>query len=207
MVHTQPTSEVSVHARWYSYYSILASPYIGYMVEPLLKDTWNEDASLKVSFTQALKNNCTHLGCAHVSTFVNGWNMKKSTTPSFMFVVSVFKGHVLRQTDSPIVYDRTTTWAVPRKAFFFFKHKVINLSGKVLCSRVTIDKSHCSCFLFAYLSLRSKKENFSHQLIVGLTMKTDATTPKICPYLQTEGSYVLLSFMYWKHYWKAINCV
>ena len=25
-----------------------------------------------------------------------------------------------------------------------------NLSDNVLCSRVTIDKSHCSCFLFAY---------------------------------------------------------
>ena len=64
---------------------------------------------------------------------------KMSTISSFMFAVSVFEGHVLGRIDSPIPFDRKTTWAVPRQVFFQ-KHEGTNLSDKILYSRAAIGR-------------------------------------------------------------------
>ena len=66
------------------------------------------------SITQSLNNNCAR----GLIPWIYIWQWlkreKMSTISSFMFAASVFEGHVLGRTDSPILFDRRTTWAVPR---------------------------------------------------------------------------------------------
>ena len=114
---------------------------------------------------------------------------KMSTISSFMFAVSVFEGHVLGRIDSPIPFDRKTTWAVPRQVFFQ-KHEGTNLSDKVMYSRAAVGKPHF-CSLTFHECQRKKnarcvpaptwKLSFGSCVVYWLTYstKTDAANMKL----------------------------
>ena len=89
---------------------------------------------------------------------------KMSIISSFVFAVSVFEGLILGQTTLPSFMIKVNINL--GSARLSWKHKGTNLSDKVLCSRVAT--SHCSCFLFACLSWRSKKEKVLMCLCTGL---------------------------------------
>ena len=185
----------------------------------VLSLTQRAHAHLYHCITQSLNNNCARGLILYLPV---AETQKISTISSFMFAASVSGGHVLGWTNSPILFDKRTTWAVPRYVFFR-KHEGTNLSGKVLYLRAAIGKSHYSCFLFAYMyvSWTSKEEKHwmcpcTHleaifwlicRLLAYLLDKNWRSNLKkiasICR--RIEASYVLLSFVYWRDFRKATS--
>ena len=82
-----------------------------------------------VSHMQALNSNCTHgiIYVVYYSICICQW-LKNLTISSFMFAASVFEVQALGRSDSPVLYDRTTTWAVHMLNVFLKTERYTNLS-------------------------------------------------------------------------------
>ena len=163
------------------------------------------------SITQSL-NNCARglIPWIHIWQWLK--REKMSTISSYMFAASVFEGHVLGRTDSTILIDRRTTWAVHKIASKWVQGHIERFSSFDIHERQA-NKKQLQCDLpmaaLKYKTLsdrlvpscfRKKHLTWAHMsLSIGLPTRQKLTQQSekfahICR--QIEASYVLLSFVH-----------